>query len=134
MTEDRALSAVTGSLLAQGRAIDRLSWLVTAAALLGLCTGRGWPMLPALAAGLVESFLAARVAFDAALFRDLGRGTLPDLGAMDRALTELGLIPAARAGRGLPPRVAGARRLLRLQAIAFGVQLAALLGSLAIPG
>jgi hypothetical protein len=134
MTEDRARCAVTAALLEQGRGIDRLSWLLTAAALLGLLLGRGWPMLPVLAAGLAEGFLAARVGFDAALFRELGRGTLPGPAAMDGALLELGLIPAAKAGRPLAPRMAGARRLLRWQALAAAAQLALLLGAVALPG
>lgn len=131
MSDDRALFATTAALLDQGRSIDRVAWGLTVAALVALAVAPeslGHAVLAAAAAiGFIEAYLAARVAFDAALFRALGQGQgLADLGAMDRALQALRLIPAAKAGRPAAARVAGARRLMRWQATALGAQVVVL--------
>jgi len=122
------LAAVCAALLAQGQRIDALSRLLTVGALLlapfapqNALAGLGLVV----AAGILQLYLAIRVGFDAALFGRLADMT--DLAGMDAALLQLALIPAAKAGRSLAPRLAGARRLLRGQRLALALQLAALL-------
>ena len=120
---DAMLAAVAAALLDQGR-IDRppvaAAYCRGAARLLiagecvrcriaASCGGCSrWRSL----AGLAETYLAIRVGFDAALFRRLGEHSgRPISRALDAALTRLGLLPAARAGRPLELRIAGAQRL-----------------------
>ena len=129
----RELLGCAAALLDQGRAVDRLSRMVTTAALGGLVfypvvamrplwTPLGFTGLVALA-GLVEMYFALRVAFDQALFnRIAGAREAPDFAVMDEALMRLGLMPASKAGRPVAARVAGASRLLQLQILAFAVQ------------
>jgi hypothetical protein len=85
-----------------------------------------------LAVGATEAILALRVGFDAALFRRLADA--PDLAAFDAAMMGLGLLPAAKAGRPIEARAAGARRLLVAQglclAAAFTLPLLALWSTL----
>ena len=121
------------ALLEQGRIVDRLSRLLTAAALVSLAVLwffrieasveiLGFATLVALA-GLAETCLAIRVGFDAALFDHQARAAeTPDFTRMDAALVELGLLPAAKTGRPVSARVAGARRLFVLQIIALIAQ------------
>jgi hypothetical protein len=82
-----------------------------------------------LAAGLVaalgQTVLALRVGFDAALFRRLSLA--PDLAAFDTAMTALALMPAAKTGRPMAARVAGARRLIVLQGACLVAQVALIL-------
>jgi len=124
------------ALLDQGRGIDRLSRLLTAAALAALVGIAVWGVhhpvpvsLLALSvlAGVVEVYLAIRVGFDAALFRHLAdaaeTGTR-DLANLDAALTAIGLVPASKAGRPLEARVAGACRLFYRQAGSVALQVA----------
>ena len=87
----------------------------------------GWlALLAAGAAGLGGAYAGARVALDADLFRGLAMGT-GELEMLDGALMQLGLLPASKAGRPLPPRLAGAQRLLRRQAVLLATQAGALL-------
>ena len=132
----RAVAAVTADLLGEGRRIHDVSRLLTFAAGLGLIVGIVSPraLVPVLAAGLaallglVETYLAIRVGFDAALFDRLSGRTaaLPDLEALDGALTSLGLIEGGTADRPIAARAAGARRLLAWQGRALAVQVAIL--------
>jgi hypothetical protein len=70
--------------------------------------------------GLVEAYFAIRVGFDAALFHHLSAAAeTPVFGGVDAALTRLGLRPAITHGRSADARVLGAKRLLRLQLLAF---------------
>ena len=136
MTEaSRDVLFVTAALLDQGRTVDRLSCGLTAAAIAVLA------ILPALtphfqwlsigfaaaavAAGLAQTWFAIRVGFDAALFQRLASSG--DFAAIDAALTGLGLMPASKSGRPAAWRVAGARRLFRLQVLALAVQILCLL-------
>jgi hypothetical protein len=132
MTEmnDRALTAVTAALLERAHSLNILSIALTIlaiAALLALSlVNAGRPVVAlvlasSVAAGLAETYLALRVAFDAALFRLLAENAI-DVTALDAAMTTLGLLPAATAGRPLGPRVTGARRLLVAQVAAAAVQ------------
>jgi hypothetical protein len=136
---DRQLLATTAALLDQGRLIDGLSRVMTAAALIGLML---WPaiggplrlavgtMLLVALAGAIELVLAIRVGFDAALFHRLAQGT-GSLDGLDGALAELGLLPRAKAGRAAAARARGARRLLLRQGTMLAVQLAlAILGTI----
>ncbi|MBK5199456.1 MAG: hypothetical protein JJE37_14440, partial [Methyloceanibacter sp.] len=74
-----------------------------------------------------ETYLALRTGFDAALFHRLASDDSQnalDLGKLDAALLELGLLSKAKAGREVEPRVLGARRLLTLQGLALAFQVA----------
>jgi hypothetical protein len=129
----RSVAATFAALLDQGRIIDATSRGLTVAAALALM------LLPALAsrpptlpmtilsvvmlAGIAEIYLAVRVGFDAALFRQLAADPGgPDLAALDGALVRLELLPPIKAGRPLPARLAAAQRLLRRQAVLVIVQ------------
>lgn len=135
MTSTRTLLACAAALLEQGRTVDRLSRLLTAAVLIGMLVypaAIGSPPFTLIAsavvialAGFAESYLAIRVSFDAALFRQLASAPEPpDFSEMDQSLTDLGLLPAAKRGRPLSVRIAGARQLMRLQIVALLVQVA----------
>lgn len=140
----RSLLDAIVALLDQGAGIDRLSCLLTVTALAGLVaisvTGPSPPMLVLMLAlsalaGLVETYLAMRVGFDAALFRKLAQ--TPDVGPEklaepDAALTSLRLLPAGKAGRPLEARIAGARRLFYRQAGALALQCLLLLLGVAL--
>jgi hypothetical protein len=128
---DRALTAVTAALLERAHSLNVLSIALTVLAIAALIAlsllDAGRPALVlalaiSVAAGLTETYLALRVAFDSALFRLLAENAL-DVTALDAAMTTLGLLPAATAGRPLGPRVTGARRLLVAQVAAAAVQL-----------
>jgi hypothetical protein len=122
------------ALLDQGAAIDRLSRLLTVTALAGLVaisvTGAWLPLLAVMLAlsalaGMIETYLAMRVGFDAALFRRLAEtaDAGPDkLAELDAALTSMRLLPVGKAGRPLEARVAGARDLFYRQVGALTVQ------------
>lgn len=127
---DLLLSAA--GLLEQGRTIDRLSRPLTAAALIILAINPPFAtwwgpaavgvFLVVALAGLVEAYLAIRVNFDAALFRQAATGEAPDFSGIDDALIRLGLLPAVKKGRPIDARIAGARRLFRYQVRALLVQ------------
>lgn len=139
MTPTRTLLACAAALLDQGRTVDRLSRPLTAAALIGMlvyAAAIGSPPFTLIAsaivialAGFAELYFAIRVSFDAALFRQLASAPAPpDFGEMDQSLTDLGLLPAAKRGRPLDVRIAGARQLMRLQILALLVQVLSVAG------
>ncbi len=127
------LLVVAAALLDTGRSMEALCCTLTALCFAGLLAAIWAPvplgslalLLAAAASGLAGTYAGARVRLDATLFRHLG---LRDRGAglLDPALLQLGMLPADKAGRPAAERIAGARRLLRLQALAVGVQAAAL--------
>ena len=133
MTATRATLLTAVALLEQAILIDRLSRSLTLMASVVLVVA---PMFVATnvllyvgaaiavaIAGLVEMYLAVRLNFDAALFRQVATTTdPPDFAALDDALSTLGLLPPQKRGRDAAVRVAGAMRLMRLQAIALGAQ------------
>jgi hypothetical protein len=133
-------AAITADLLDQGRAIHRATIALVAAGVvatwIAVATGESpatvLPLAAMLAVGATEAILALRVGFDAALFRRLADA--PDLAAFDAAMMGLGLLPAAKAGRPIEARAAGARRLLVAQglclAAAFTLPLLALWSTL----
>lgn len=136
----RTLSA----LLHRGQALDRLSRGLT---LLALALGLTLPWLAPLGLpfhalllglvllGLAQQYWALRVAFDADLLTQLASapGSLEQRTLeLDRALVELGLLPATRAGRPWAQRTQGALRLLRIQALLCALQLLLALVGLSI--
>jgi hypothetical protein len=131
----RQLIAAAACLLDQGRVVDGLSRLLTATALLVVMLLTVLPANPqklptailgAVALlGVVETFFAIRVGFDAALFRWLAaEPRAADVDGIDTALIRLGLIAERRAKRSAAERIAGASRLLYRQASMLGLQLA----------
>jgi hypothetical protein len=134
----RDVAAAAADLLDQGAIVDRLSRPLTIAALIGLIVGLGVELgalliaglLLVTLAGLAETYLALRTGFDAALFRRLAtgdEGAMPDLGKLDAALIELGLIAESKTERAIEQRALGARRLLALQGSALVLQVAVVL-------
>jgi hypothetical protein len=131
-----AMLEAASSLLQQGRTIDRLSRLLTMAAVVLLIGAIAFDVASAalavalavaVLAGVAEVYLAVRVGFDAALFERLREPSTMDLAALDAALVQLGLLPASKSGRPLEQRIAGAKRLLYKQGAAFVIQIAVLL-------
>jgi len=142
-----ALMIATAAFLEQGRALDRLSRLLTAAAvtlllLLALLAAQmrseTWNLMAGtlglvILLGLAELYFAFRVGFDAALFRELAAGSsLTGLDQLDASLTWLGLRPKAAGSRPLDDRIGGARKLLRRQALCLALQLATMVGAAGI--
>jgi hypothetical protein len=136
------LALTTAALLEQGRALDGLSRLLTAGALILLLLlaffGDQMPFAPvaflaaalALTAllGLAELYFAFRAGFDAALFRQLAASPAPaGLEVLDASLAQLGLRPAAATSRPIEDRIRGAQGLLRRQALCLALQLATII-------
>ncbi|QEN45081.1 hypothetical protein [Pseudomonas protegens] len=127
------------SLLRRGRALDQLS---TGLTLLGALYGLGQYLLTSVTLGgllvslalvllgLMEKYLALRVAFDADLFQRVADAptTLEhSTQALDQALSALGLQPAQRGGRPWDQRSRGALGLLRRQALLLAAQVLVIL-------
>jgi hypothetical protein len=120
---ERSACAVCADWLATGALWSHMALLAMLAVLLAAAAGTRLGSTPGvlaalLALGVIERCVALRVAFDARLFDRLARGDLQGLAALDAALQQVLSVPAAKAGRGLPPRIAGARRLYRAQVLA----------------
>lgn len=111
---DRAACAVCADWLATATVSAGAAGASAAAALAGVATGGApQPLLVLLPLLLAERYLALRLALDARLFARLADGTLPGLGALDAGLAGALNVGAAKAGRPLATRIAGARRLHR---------------------
>lgn len=115
---DRAACAVVAAAMhgaAGWSLVAGLTALAVLAAVVnrGAATGALAVLVPLVVA---ERYAAWRVALDARLFDRLANGELPDLAELDGALQHVFAVPATKAGRALPERIAGARRLLRAQA------------------
>ncbi|MGC5701717.1 hypothetical protein J4P02_16080 [Pseudomonas sp. NFXW11] len=138
MSSEMQLYSVA-SLLRRGRALDQLS---TGLTLLGALYGLGQYLLASVSLGgllvslalvllgLVEKYLALRVAFDAELFQRVADAPVPlehSTQALDQALSALGLQPAERGGRPWDQRSRGALGLLRRQALLLAAQVLVLL-------
>jgi hypothetical protein len=112
---------IAAALLRRGAMVHAMSAALTlggiAAAVLGF--HETWPMI---VVGLVEFWLAARVAIDADLFAALGED---DLARFDEAMRRLRLMPDSKAGRPMDDRIRGALRLLKLQGAMLLLQIAA---------
>jgi hypothetical protein len=139
----RQLVAGAACLLDQGRVVDGLSRLLTGAALLVLLLPIVLPASPQrlpvaiLAAvallGMVETFYAVRVGFDAALLHWLSAGPEGvDFDTLDKALVRLGLVGEPRPERSTADRVAGAFRLLQRLAVMLGLQVALIAAAVAL--
>lgn len=74
--------------------------------------------------GALERYFGFRLRFDEALFDGLARNTVVSLGALDQALSALGLRPADAQPptRPLADRVQGTRQLLQRHAIVVACQ------------
>lgn len=135
---ERAQAGIMAALLSQGRALHNVccGGLVVTLGLAALLAfaGRldlvaGTLLACAVLAALAGTVTAVRVGFDARLFAALARGEF-GLRAMDDTLVNLNLMPAIKAGRPLAPRIAGALRLMRVQAGMLALQGASLLAVL----
>jgi hypothetical protein len=123
-------AAIAAAILRRGALLHTASLLLTVATIVaGVATrpGSAWLVAIAVVAVLcvVEFWLAARVALDAELF-DVLAARPSDLAQFDRAMQSLGLMPAPKANRPLADRIRGAFRLLKLQALTLGLQVAVL--------
>ena len=144
---------VMAAALALGRSLDLWSLSLLAIALASLL----WVPLPlapriglliSLSAGAMQKIFALRVAFDAALFRHWAENwadtrdnaaarpdpasLAADMAALDQALALCGLrAHQGGAPRDLDSRLRGAWKLLRAQALALAIQLAAIIGAAA---
>lgn len=72
--------------------------------------------------GLIERYLAFRLALDQRLFAALGNGGLPDLTTMDVALAQIGLRKAPKTVRSWRQRVQGTRGLVKCHAVVVALQ------------
>ena len=124
-------------LLDQGRLIHGIAGPLTVAATIGVpvlavlhkpSTTIVVLLTVAVVLGLVETLLALRVAFDAAALRRMA-GHEDGALRFDAAMLALGLMKPDHVGRPMADRAQGCLRLLRLQAIAAILQVAALLAA-----
>ena len=134
-TDNAWTETIAAALLRRGAMVHAASLVLTLSALLGtaawsiLAAGHGLAWLSVGAAivilGIVEFWLAARVALDAELFDAIATKET-DLEGFDRAMQALGLMPPDKAGRALTKRVQAAFRLLKLQGLTLGLQISVL--------
>ena len=132
MQPDAAWSAIiAGAILRRGAMVHVASSILTFGALLGIALAKIWlgVGVTMVLLGLVEFWLAARVALDVELFDAIARSG--DLEGFDRTMQALGLMPADKANRALGLRIRGALRLLWLQALALVAQIAVLIAGAA---
>ncbi len=130
---DPELLAAAAALLDTGQGIERLARPLTVLAFAGLLAPLWMPvpmgslllLLAGAVAGLGGAYAGARAGLDAALFRRLA-AMAQGPAMLDDALMQLGMLPARKAGRPSVQRVAGARRLLRMQALLLAMQAGAL--------
>jgi hypothetical protein len=134
-TDNAWTAAIAAALLRRGAMVHAASLVLTMSALLGAAAwsilatrhGLGWLSVGAaiVILGIVEFWLAARVALDAELF-DAIAAKEADLDGFDRAMQALGLMPQDKVGRTLGKRVKGALRLLKLQGLMLCLQVVVL--------
>jgi hypothetical protein len=144
LTVTAARAGITAAALDLGKSVDRWSLALMIVALLSLL----WLPLSlsvrlaivlSIMAALVQKIFAMRVAFDQSLFKSwadkwnadarAGREMathLADMAALDRALTESGLVAKMEEMRDLNSRSQGAMRLLKKQLGVFAFQLLAI--------
>ncbi|HSC81628.1 MAG TPA: hypothetical protein VLC08_14820 [Chitinolyticbacter sp.] len=124
-----------GTLIALLDSCGRLGWLALAVMLhaaLVLMLAAPWlqgVMACVLLLGLIVQYLAARLAFDAALFRTLYRPEA-DARVFDQAMATLFGGAAPEVPRTLASRWQGTQRLIRHFALGFALQLALWLAAL----
>jgi hypothetical protein len=113
---------IAAALLRRGAMVHAMSAALTLGGIAAVVFG--FPgMWPAVVVGLIEFWLAARVAIDADLFSALGES---DLAQFDEAMRRLGLMPQSKAGRPMDNRIRGALRLLKLQGAMLLLQIVAI--------
>lgn len=83
-----------------------------------------------LLSGLMERYVAFRLALDEQLFHQLGHGHMPSLQALDDSLARLGLLKSPSTVRPWSDRLSGTRSLLRRHVFLVLLQTAAALVSL----
>ncbi len=109
-----------------------LSLLALVAGLMGqasLAATSLWTLV--LLIGLVERYVAFRLALDERLFDQLGHGDMPSLHALDRSLSRLGLrAGSAKPERPWSERLRGTLKLLHRYFFLVLLQTASALGSL----
>jgi hypothetical protein len=129
-------AAIAAAILRRGAMVHAASLVLTLIALLtGVALafvaakpGTAWLSVGIVVVllGILEFWLAGRVALDAELFAAIAaRGAA--LEGFDRAMLGLGLMPIAKANRPMGSRIRGALRLVRLQALVAALQAIALL-------
>jgi len=123
---------IAAALLRRGAMVHALSCALTVGGIvLFVLVHRSWPVAGAVVVlGLAEFWLAARVAVDADLFASLAGAD--DLARFDAAMQRLGLMPAGKAGRPIEARIAGALRLLKLQAALMLLQIVAVFAGMVL--
>ncbi|MGD9881846.1 MAG: hypothetical protein AB7F22_16510 [Reyranella sp.] len=128
--DDAWSAAIAAAVLRRGAMVHIASLVLSAAAIVvGAAARADVAFLIAaciiVALGVVEFWLAARVALDAELLDALA-ARHADLAGFDGAMQRLHLMPPGKAGRPIGARIRGALRLLKLQAAMLGLQLAVL--------
>jgi hypothetical protein len=119
---------VTAGFLESGRTLSNVA---NAAAIIAAVSITGVLCVVSLAAWLVESWFAVRVAIDRSLFRTLAANPQDGADWLDALLLDWKLIPAAKS-RSMQDRSRGALRLWRMQAAALTVQLLAMLAGIVL--
>lgn len=128
--DDALSAAIAAAILRRGSLLHTASLVLTLVVLIGgAATRPGGALLVAVALiavlGVIEFWLAVRVALDAELF-DILAARPSDLAGFDRVMQGLDLMPPGKANRPLVDRIHGAFRLLKLQALTLGVQVTVL--------
>jgi hypothetical protein len=120
-TNDEQLTATISAafLRSMGNVLNNWSMLLALAAILiiGLKANSIF-LLASVIVALIQAYFAARCAFDAAIFADLG-GEITQYAGFDRLLTRWKLRGENVTSRSLDERVRGAIGLLRWQAVSF---------------
>jgi hypothetical protein len=122
--DERFLCGVCAARLAGQEPIGWLALLLTAGGLFALAL-HGWsPWWLAVAGlGVIERYVAVRLAIDTRLFGQLARPGL-DLAGLDAALSQLKMVPAAAGVRPLAPRLHGALAWARRHTMLVAAQAA----------
>jgi len=113
---------IAAALLRRGTMVHAMSAALTLGGIAAVVFGFHG-MWPVVVVGVIEFWLAARVAVDADLFAALGEND--DLARFDEAMRRLGLMPDSKAGRPMDDRIRGALRLLKLQGAMLLLQIVA---------
>ncbi|MNS84491.1 hypothetical protein D3C72_1183200 [compost metagenome] len=107
-----------------GFALTCIAALVLALTLRGLSNTAILAFAAVMVLGVLERYFAFRLRLDQALFEGLANGQIASLGAMDNALSVLGLRdpPPQPNARALADRVQGTRQLMQRHAIVIACQ------------
>lgn len=120
---ERAQALVAARFLRAAERSDWFSIALTLLAVYALVTGYVALIALAVAAlGLVARYYALRISFDARLFEDITSENLAT-GDLDTALSAIGFMKPANAGRAWPDRCRGAKRLVMLYELTVGAQI-----------